>query len=117
MSTDSTQQLLAEMVGYVREERKFKQLTFEDCLPYIAKVYRTMSTMGQKTGQVTIDEILTQLESPKLSTPMVSYKCDDKDNLSRQICARLTENKIPAEPLFVNHSSTVVIGVMLKLCR
>lgn len=116
--SSATDALLAEMAGLVREEKKVKKLTFEDCLPYLLKVYKMMSTNNLKTRDVTITDILSTIDG--LGTPKISYKCDDEDDLSRHICRRLWDSKIPADLLFENHpqtGSSMVTGVVLKLYR
>ncbi len=116
--SSTTDALLAEMAGLVRVEKKVKKLTFDDCLPYLLKVYKVMSTNGQKTRDVSIADILSSIDG--IGTPKISYKCDDEDDLSRHICRRLWDSKIPADLLFVNHlqtGSSMVTGVVLKLYR
>lgn len=115
MSTNINRQLLAEMAGLVREEKKVKQLTVDHCIPHLAKVYKMMSTVGDRTREVGISEIISNLDNAT-----VSYECECKHNLSCEIVALLKNVNIPANLLFKTDPQTgneTAVGVVLKLYR
>ena len=114
MST-STDALLTEMANLVRVKKPVLRLAFDDCVPYLLQAYKQMAFVGDESREVTINEILANLVVPN-----IDYKCEDKDDLSRQIVSRLWERKIPSGLLEEPHPQTgipVIVGVVLKLYR
>src|SRR5579883_1968720 len=115
MSTDINKQFLAEMAGLVREEKKVKELTVDNCIPYLAKVYKMMNHLGERTREVGISEIISDLDNAT-----VCYQCKYKHNLSCEIIALLKKSNIPCELLFKTDPQTgneTAVGVVLKLYR
>lgn len=114
MST-STDSLLTEMATLVRMKKPVLKLAFEDCVPYLLQEYKQMVAFGRERQGVTINDILANLIDPN-----IEYKCDNKDDLSRQIVSRLGEHNIPSElfePWMPHTGVPVVVGVVLKLYR
>lgn len=111
----SQDRFLDEMAMLVRQKKTLHHLTVDDCLPYLADTYNSMSICDHETSEVPIAVILQRLQSKT-----DQYICDNEEVLSLQICAVLGAREIPVGLLVEVDDKTArytVKGVILNLYR